>query len=117
MNPEDWYFVIDENLEPRVVELLEAEGFRADRVSSDILFRGAEDVDDVIEHAVEQDAIIVTNNWRDFKRFDTSIHNGVLIVFDNKESAWNIAKWTMSAAEAFQEPFNCTEWYALSRFD
>jgi predicted nuclease of predicted toxin-antitoxin system len=68
MNPEDWYFVIDENLEPRVVELLEAEGFRADRVSSDILFRGAEDVDDVIEHAVEQDAIIVTNNWRDFKR-------------------------------------------------
>jgi hypothetical protein len=117
MTPDEWYFVIDENLEPRVVELLESRGFQTDRVGSDILFQGAEDVDDVICYAVANDAIVVTSNWRDFSRFDTSLHNGVLVAFDNEATAWDVADWTMRAAEAFDDPAHCTDWYVLSRFE
>lgn len=116
MDPDDWYFLVDENLEPLVVELLEAENYRADRIGDDALFQGAQDETDVMPYARERGAVIVTNDWHDFSEYSVSKHDGVLIVFDVEASAWDIATWTMAATRQFGHPDNCTDWYKLERF-
>ena len=50
MSDSEWYILVDEDIEPRVVEFLEKEGIRADRVP-DVLFQGADDEADVMPYA------------------------------------------------------------------
>lgn len=86
----EWGFLVDENLGRQVAAYLAAEGIRGEHVS-DALFPGADDVEDVLPYAREDDLIVVTNNVLDFKSLSEDQHEGTVIVYNQPLSAWSIA--------------------------
>lgn len=88
----EWRFLIDENLSPRIVTQLERHGIAAEYVL-DALFEGADDFDDILPYCLETDAVLVTNNVRDFNATDLSPanHAGIVIVHDKDRPATEIA--------------------------
>jgi hypothetical protein len=112
MSDSEWYILVDEDIEPRVVEFLEKEGIRADRVP-DVLFQGADDEADVMPYARNHNAVLVTANWRDFTRFDPDRHYGCLIEFGQDESAMEITKAVLTAIEHYSNPDNLDGWDKL----
>lgn len=87
-----WRFLIDENLDPDIVEELETRGIEAAYLV-DALFEGADDFDDILPHCRETGTILVTNNVRDFNATDLSPEDlaGIVIVHDKTRSASEIA--------------------------
>lgn len=112
MSRDDWYVLVDEDIEPRVATFLEREDVSADHVL-DVLFEGADDEQDLLPYALANEAIIVTANWRDFSRFDPEDHYGCLIEFGQDESAMEITKAVLAAIEHYGEPEKFEGWDKL----
>lgn len=112
MSRADWYVLVDEDIEPRVVEFLEREGVRADHVP-DVLHQGADDEEDVLPYALEHEAVVVTSNWRDFARFDPDDHYGCIVEFGQDESAMEIANAVLVAVDTYGDPVSFEGWDKL----
>lgn len=54
---------------------------------SGILFAGADDFDDILPYARQEDLIVVTNNVLDFKPLAGDEHEGIVIVYNQRLSA------------------------------
>lgn len=59
----------------------------------DVLFEGANDFEDILPHCRETNAVLVTNNVRDFNATDLSPddHEGVVVVHNKNRPAVTIA--------------------------
>lgn len=112
MSESEWYILVDEDIERRVVDFLEQENVRADHVT-DVLFQGADDEDDVMPYARDHEAVLVTANWRDFTRFDPDCHYGCFIEFGHDETAMEITKAILTAIEQYEDPANFHGWDKL----
>lgn len=100
----EWYFLIDENLDPEIVVELERRGLRAAHVL-DVLFEGADDFTDILPYCQRNRAILVTNNVLDFNATDLSPedHNGVVIVHEKNRPAKEIADELHQITEAYPD--------------
>jgi len=63
MTDAEWRVLLDENIEPRVGQLLQREGYEAEHVR-DALTRGTPD-EDVLAYAVRHDCVLVTADVTD----------------------------------------------------
>lgn len=97
-----WGFLIDENLERQTADYLETEGIRGEHVS-DVLFPGADDFDDILPYARQEDLIIVTNNILDFKPLSDDEHEGIVILYNQRSSAWEIANALFELIEVYED--------------
>lgn len=88
----DWRFLIDENLDPTIVDELRKDDIEAEWVP-DALFYGADDADDILPYCRETWTVLVTNNVRDFNATDlgTDDHAGIVVVHDKERPAEQIA--------------------------
>ena len=84
---DDWLFLIDECMEPRIARLLRKEDVTAKHVQEvPSLGKGADDFEDILPWTRREDAILVTNNFRDFDDVDFDDHAGILIDYDGRRS-------------------------------
>lgn len=92
--PDDtgWRFLVDENLDPGIVDELGRHGLEAGWVP-DALFFGADDDDDILPYCRETETVLVTNNVRDFNQALTGPddHAGIVVVFDKERPVEDIA--------------------------
>lgn len=98
----DWRFLVDENLDPRIVDELAERGLAAAYVL-DVLFEGADDFDDILPYCRETNTVLVTNNVRDFNATDleTDDHAGIVVVHDKQRPAEEIAAEISRIAESY----------------
>lgn len=101
---DEWYFVIDENLDPEIAVELEDRGHRAVHVL-DVLFEGADDFADILPYCRRHHAILVTKNILDFNSTDLSRedHSGIVIVHDKNRPAKEIADELYRITEAYPD--------------
>ena len=100
-----WAFLIDSNLEARVAELLEKEGYRAEH-SDRTLDPDADDVDDILPYVRQEELIVITADVKNFARFDESRHEGVFFLNNQRESAYTIANAVIDIVDAYGTPNN-----------
>jgi predicted nuclease of predicted toxin-antitoxin system len=76
-------FLIDENLSPALVKTAAAHGFAAFHVAH----RGwtSESDPQVLQHVVDEDLTLVTNNWVDFRPMvaHLELHPGIVVILPN----------------------------------
>lgn len=79
----EWRFLIDENLHPDIATQLHQLGFHAEYTPV-ALFEGADDIEDILPYCRETNAILVSNNVRDFNPsvLAPEDHAGIVIVHD-----------------------------------
>lgn len=85
MTAPDWRFLVDENLDPAIVDEVRGFGIDAEWVP-DVLSYGAHDIDDILPYCRETSTVLVTNNVRDFNATDLASddHAGIVIVHDTE---------------------------------
>lgn len=101
MTERPWAFLIDVNLEQQTAAYLSNEGIRGEHVST-ALSPSADDFEDILPYARTEDLIIVTNNILDFKPLPDDEHAGIVIVYDNRLSAFQIATGLFRIMTAYQ---------------
>jgi predicted nuclease of predicted toxin-antitoxin system len=76
-------FLIDENLSPALVKTAAAQGYAAFHVAH----RGWTSASDpqVLQHVLDEDLTLVTNNWADFRPMVTrlEVHPGIIVILPN----------------------------------
>jgi predicted nuclease of predicted toxin-antitoxin system len=97
----DWHFLIDENLEPQIAVSLEKRGIAAEHVR-DALRRGATD-SEVLQYARSQDALVVTLDKKDFARISYGDHEGILVLRDERVSAYETARAIGNLVDAYPD--------------
>ena len=100
-----WAFFIDANLEPRVAEILEKEGYRAE-YSDYVLSEDADDEDDILPYVRKEELIIVTADVKNFAPLDESKHEGLFLVNNQRTSAYAIANAVLDIIEQYGSPDN-----------
>lgn len=115
MSTRDWAFLIDENLDKQTVAYLTAEAVSAEHVST-ALWPGADDFEDILPYARQEDQIIVTNNILDFKPLPADAHNGLVIVYNNRVSAFQLATGLFKIMTAYQHRDEFPEKEALDEW-
>lgn len=100
MADREWRFLLDENIAPSVAKFLQKEGYRADHVPA-VLGKGADDIEDVLPYARDRDLIIVTQDVSDFSGLDRTDHCGLVLVYEQRTSAFEIATGLMDIADAY----------------
>jgi predicted nuclease of predicted toxin-antitoxin system len=102
--PADWRFLIDENLSPSIATILQRSEYRAEHVH-EALFEGALDFDDILPYCCKHDAVLVTNDVRDFNErvLLTREHCGVILVYDKQRSPKSIAANCEAIAKGYGE--------------
>lgn len=100
-----WRFLIDENLNPEIVDELRRFGIDAEHILT-VLFAGADDFEDILPHCRETGTILVTNNVVDFNPTSLSRddHVGIVIVHDKNRPAAEIAAELKRIVEAYPDP-------------
>lgn len=99
---DDWDVLVDENLEPQIASYVENEEVEA-AYGRDALFPGADDEDDVLPYARRQDWLVLTSDLKDFRELPADEHEGVLVLFDEKRSAHEIAAAVLDVIAAYSD--------------
>lgn len=88
----EWRFLVDENLDPDIVDELSGYGIEAEWVPP-MLGYGADDIDDILPRCREMGAVLVTNNVRDFNaaNLEPDDHAGIVVVHDKERPPEEIA--------------------------
>lgn len=88
----EWRFLLDENLDPDIVDGVRGFGIDAEWVP-DVLSYGADDFEEILPYCREARAVLVTNNVRDFNATDIAPddHAGIVIVHDKERPPEDIA--------------------------
>lgn len=98
----EWRFLVDECMEPAIAGQLRTEGLDARHVQEvPTLGKGADDEDDVLPYLRREDAILVTNNFRDFGDVPFGDHEGILLDFDGRRSAHEYASAVDRIVDAY----------------
>ena len=100
-----WAFFIDANLEPRTAEILQKEGYRAE-YSDYVLDEDADDEADILPYVQQEELIIVTADIKNFAPLDESRHEGLLLVNNQRTSAYAIANAILNIVDAYGSPSN-----------
>ena len=101
-----WRFLVDENLHPRIVTYLRKENIDASYVP-DVLFEGADDEADILPYLTDHDCILVTNDLEHFGDRAPGEHEGIVLVYDGKLTAFEIspvAEGGVGGREAGRDP-------------
>ncbi|MDZ7730975.1 MAG: DUF5615 family PIN-like protein [Natrialbaceae archaeon] len=85
----EWEFLLDENIDPIVAELLQDAGYQTVR-STDVLGAGAED-EAICAYASEHSLCIVTCDVSNFRTIDPSTHDGVILCYGNETPGHEMA--------------------------
>lgn len=97
-----WKFLIDECMEPAIARRLRKTAIDAWHVQEvDILGKGADDSSDILPYLNREDAILVTNNFRDFGDMAFDAHEGILLDFDGRRSAAEYARGIRRVIESY----------------
>lgn len=96
----EWGFLIDENLEPQIARYLRKEGVHAEHVL-DALSAGADDREELLPYAREQDLVVVTNDVTDFSGLPEDEHEGIVVVYDGRLSAFQVSMGLLDIVEAY----------------
>ncbi|MBP1988378.1 DUF5615 family PIN-like protein [Halolamina salifodinae] len=100
MSGREWTFLLDENMEPQVESFLASEGYDAEHVQ-DALSKGARDKPDVLPYARETDRIVITSDVQDFAGLDPSEHPGLMLLYEQRVSAYEVANAVLDIVEAY----------------
>jgi hypothetical protein len=100
-----WAFFVDANIEPRVAELLESEGYRAE-FSDYALYPDADDEADILPYVRDEELIVVTADVKNFAKFDESRHEGVFYLNEQRHAAHDIANAVLAIVDAYGDPEN-----------
>lgn len=97
-----WRILVDENLHPNIAAELESLDFQAEHLL-DALSGGTDDFEEILPYCRKHDAILVTNNVRDFNFTNLSRddHAGIIIVHDKNRPPEEIAFEVHRIAEAY----------------
>lgn len=92
MTASEWRFLVDENIDPDIVDEVRRHGLGAEWVP-DVLSYGADDFDEILPYCRETRMVLVTNNVRDFNETDLANeeHAGIVIVHDKERPPVDIA--------------------------
>lgn len=96
----EWRFLLDENVDPKVATYLRKEEIHAEHVR-DALGQGADDQEDVLPYAREQDLVIVTSDLKDFGGLPLDVHTGVVILYDDTMPAYRVASGLLAMVDAY----------------
>lgn len=98
----DWRFLIDECMDPDIARRLRTEDVHANHVQEiSELGKGADDTDDILPYLTRVDAIVVTNNFRDFGALPFEEHHGILLDFDGRRSVDEYVSAILRIIEAY----------------
>jgi len=100
-----WAFFIDANLEPRTAEFLQEEGYRAE-FSDYVLDEDADDTADILPYVRQEELMIVTADIKNFAPLSDSRHEGLLLVNNQRASAYVIANAILDIIDAYGSPTN-----------
>lgn len=100
MPDREWAFLLDENVDPKVGELLDEEGFRVVHVQ-EALSKGADDQEDILPFAREEDLVLVTSDVTDFGKVASSRHRGVMLLFDQRTPPHEVGQAIVSLVNAY----------------
>ena len=95
-----WGFFIDANLEPRTAEFLRKEGYSAE-YSDYVLDEDADNTDDILPYVRQEELMIVTVDIKNFTPPSDSRHEGLLLVNDQRASAYAIANAILDIVDAY----------------
>jgi len=95
-----WRFLLDENIDPKVVTYLEKEDLHAEHVR-DALGQGADDRADVLPHARSHDLIVVTSDVTDFGSVPDALHAGIILLYDDTMPGYRIAAALISLVDTY----------------
>jgi hypothetical protein len=98
-----WAFFIDANLEPRIAEILRKEGYRAE-YSDYVLDEDADDEADILPYFQQEELMIVTADIKNFAPLDESRHEGLLLVDNQRTSAYAVANGILDIIDAYGSP-------------
>lgn len=100
----EWRFFIDENLSPNIAKKLRAQDIVAEH-ALEALFEGADDFDDILPYCRTTDAVLVTNNVRDFNstNLEPEEHPGIVIVHDKARPADDVVAELRRLVAAYQD--------------
>lgn len=97
-----WRFLLDENIDPKTATYLTKEGVYVEHVR-DVLGQGADDEDDVLPYARQQDLVVVTSDLGDFGDRDPDTYPGVVILYDDTMAAYRIANGLFAMIDAYPD--------------
>lgn len=100
-----WAFFIDANLEPRIAEILRKEGLRAE-YSDYVLSEDADDEADILPYVQQEELIVVTADIKNFAPLDESRHEGLLLLNNQRASAYAVAQAILDIRQAVGDPEN-----------
>ena len=95
-----WRFLLDENIDPKTASYLQKEGVYAEHIR-DELGRGADDENDILPYAREQDLIIVTSDVTDFGPLPSEAHAGIVLLYDDAMPAYRVASGLLAMVDAY----------------
>ena len=96
----DWRFLLDENIDPKTARYLEKEDVYVEHVQG-ALGLGADDTEEILPYARENDLIVVTSDVSDFGRLDPATHAGVALLYDDTMRAYRIATGILTMIDAY----------------
>lgn len=96
----EWRFLLDENIDPKTATYLHKEGVHVEHVR-DSLWQGADDEDDILPYARENDLVVVTSDVKDFGSLQPDAHTGLVILYDDTTPAYRVAAGLLSMIDAY----------------
>lgn len=95
----DWNFLLDENIDPKVVSYLRKEDIDAVHVR-DTLGLGTSD-EAIVSHAAERDLVVLTSDLGDFGAPAIDDHVGVVLLHDDTMPAYRVASAVIRLVDAY----------------
>jgi len=89
-----------ENIDPEAATYLDKEGLYAEHVR-DALGEGADDQDDVLPHARENDLIVVTSDVKYFGELPGDSHPGIVLLYDETMPAYRVESALITLADRY----------------
>lgn len=108
--------MLDENVPPRVKYLLRKEHYTVESVG-DVLGYGADDEEDILPYVREHDRVLVTQDISDFGAIDPVDHRGLILIYDQSRTAFEIAVTIMDVVDTFGRREEFTETALDAWFD
>lgn len=100
---DEWQFLLDENVDPKVGRYLDKEGVRAKHVSQ-VLGQGADDEADILPYSRRHDLVIVTSDVTDFARLPPDAHAGIVLLYDDTLPAYRVVAGLLTMIDAYPSP-------------
>ena len=97
-----WRFLLDENVDPKVVSYFEKEELAAQHVQ-EALGAGADDESDVMPCASEHGLIVFTSDVTDVGDLPTEDHASVVLLYDDTMAAYRVVAPLIALVETYPD--------------